>query len=167
MIIKIRKAGSMITSVRNINFTRCNTVAQNYKNNNAIYSKPAQTQSCDSVSFTGKVPKIKLSTESTELIREFAQKLQLNKLYKFDKPDVQTFHVTAIASKNHPENRILYVQYSGYTKDNMTKHVNCAISNSGQIFEDNQLTNKVKDVAAYEEIIPELINYATKELKVS
>lgn len=45
------------------------------------------------------MPKIKLSSESTELIREFAKKLQLNKLYKFDKPDVQTFHVTAIASK--------------------------------------------------------------------
>ena len=27
--------------------------------------------------------------------------------------------------------------------------------------------NKVKDVAAYEEIIPELISYASKELKVS
>ena len=49
----------------------------------------------------------------------------------------------------------------------MTKHLNCAISNSGQIFEDNQLKTKVKDVAAYEEIIPELISYASKELKVS
>lgn len=157
----------MITSVQNINFTRCNTIARN-QNKNITYPKLSQSQVCDSVSFTGgKMPKIKLSSESTELIREFAKKLQLNKLYKFDKPDVQTFHVTAIASKNHPENRILYVQYSGYAKDNMTKHLKCAISNSGQVFEDNQLTNKAKDVTAYEEIIPELISYASKELKVS
>ncbi|MFQ8625878.1 MAG: hypothetical protein ACLSA2_05050 [Candidatus Gastranaerophilaceae bacterium] len=49
----------------------------------------------------------------------------------------------------------------------MTKHLKCAISNSGQVFEDNQLTNKAKDVTAYEEIIPKLISYASKELKVS
>lgn len=157
----------MISAVRNISFTRNTLIQKNY-NTNSAQPRAQFPHSCDSVSFTGvKVPKVKLSSENAELVREFAQKLQLNKLYKFDKPDIQTFHVTAIASRNNPENRVLYVQYASYAKDNMTKHLNCAISNSGQIFEDNQLKTKVKDVAAYEEIIPELISYASKELKVS
>lgn len=157
----------MISAVRNIIFTQ-NTSIQKNHNTNTAQPRTQFTQSCDSVSFTGvKAPKLKLSSENAELVRDFAKKLQLNKLYKFDKPDIQTFHVTAIASRNNPENRVLYVQYASYAKDNMTKHLNCAISNSGQIFEDNQLKTKVKDVAAYEEIIPELISYASKELKVS
>ncbi len=74
----------MISAVRNISFTRNTLIQKNY-NTNSAQPRAQFTQSCDSVSFTGvKVPKVKLSSENAELVREFAQKLQLNKLYKFD-----------------------------------------------------------------------------------
>ncbi len=150
----------MITSIRSINFF-------NRTNINQTSGKQCHntcTTQADSVKFTGKYNK--LSEESVNLVQNFAKKLQLNKVYKFGNPEIEKFQMTSIASPKNPEARTLLLQYSGYSKDNMTKHVMCAINDAGEIFEGGLPVKRQDEINIYEKIIPELINHASKELKV-
>lgn len=156
----------MITSIKNIQFTTSKYSIQNKNLNECCRPKP-QAISCDSVSFSGSPAAAvtnKLSEQNAKLIQSFAQKLKLNKLYKFETPAEQ-YYMTAIASKNNPKNRILFIQYYGYSKDNSTRLLRCAVSNSGQVYKDSKLQDKAKNVSVYNEILPQIINQASKELK--
>ena len=157
----------MISSIRSINFSN------NYKTNiTTSHSKRFNTpkinfNNCDSVSFSGKAQTAsKLSESSVELVQNFAQKLQLNKIYKFNTPDVEKFQLTSIANKEKPEMRNLLVQYSGYLKDDTTKHIMCIIKNNGEVFESGLPVKNGDEIALYEQILPELIHRASKELKI-
>ena len=157
----------MITNLRSINFSN------NYiSNNNQVHSKRCCTpkvnfNSCDSVSFSGKAQNLsKLSNESNELVQKFAQKLQLNKIYKFSTPNVEKFNLISIANKNNPNMRNLLIQYADYRNDNATKHIMCLVNHDGEIFEKGTLVKNPCEVKLYEEIIPELIHRASKDLKI-
>lgn len=91
----------------------------------------------------------------------------MNKVYKFDNPNVERFQMTSIASPKNPETRTLVLQYSGYSKDNMTKHIMCTINDLGEIFESGIPVKKQDEITIYEKILPELINHASKELKAN
>ncbi len=159
----------MISSIRSINFSnnynsisntgvsrskKCNTPSINYNN-------------CDSVSFSGKTQTLnKLSEQSAELVQNFAKQLQLNKLYKFNTPDVEKFQLASVATREKPDMRNLLVQYSGYTKDDSTKHIMCIIKNNGEILESGTPVQNSDEIALYEQILPELIHRASKELKI-
>lgn len=151
----------MITSIRSINFSNVTnlTPQQRSKRCSNLYSTP-----CDSVSFSGKFNR--LSDESIGLVQNFAKKLKLNKVYKFDNPDVEKFQLTSIASPKDPETRTLILQYSGYSKDNMTKHIMCTINDLGEIFESGVPVKKQDEITVYEKFLPEIINQASKELKI-
>ncbi len=154
----------MITPIRSINFFSIpNSI--NTQKQNRYYTNTNNT-SCDSVSFSGKTAISKLSQTSIDLVQNFAQKLQLNKIYKFDNPNVEKFQMTSIATPNNPSSRTLLLQYSGYSKDNMTKHIMCTIKDNGEIYERGNLVKNPQEIKIYERIIPELINHASKELKV-
>ena len=62
--------------------------------------------------------------------------------------------------------RNLLVQYSGYTKDDTTKHIMCIIKNNGEILENGTPVKNADEIALYEQILPELIHRASKELKI-
>lgn len=153
----------MITSIRSINFSN-NTnipIQNNNKYNQALHST---TASCDRVSFSGKFNR--LSGETIDLVQNFAKKLQVNKIYKFENPNVEKFQMTAIASGQNSETRTLLLQYSGYSKNNMAKYLMCSINDSGEIFEYGLPVKKQEEINIYEKILPALINHASKELKV-
>lgn len=161
-IDKERSKKYMITSIRSINSTNTNNIQLQNKNNKCmnLYSSTP----CDSVTFSGKANK--LSNESLELIQNFANKLKLNKVYKFDYPNVEKFNMTSIKSQTNPETRTFILQYSGYSKDNMAKYIMCAINDSGEIFENGTPIKNQEEINIYEKILPELINRASKELKI-
>lgn len=155
----------MITSIRSINFFQNNNNS-NIQKNSQKYYKNLNTISCDSVSFSGKTISSKLSQESIELVQNFARKLQLNKIYKFDNPNVEKFEITSIASPKNSETRTLILQYSEYSKNNMTKHIMCAIKDTGEIFESGNQIKNPDEISIYEHILLEIINQASKELKI-
>lgn len=152
----------MISPIRSTNFLNVKTITPHERSKRCsnLYSTP-----CDSVSFSGKLNR--LSDESIGLVQNFAKKLQLNKVYKFDNPNVERFQMTSIASPKNPETRTLVLQYSGYSKDNMTKHIMCTINDLGEIFESGIPVKKQDEITIYEKILPELINHASKELKAN
>lgn len=154
----------MITSIRSnqLFIKRNNTPV---KNNYAQATKKHNI-SYDSVSFSGKTIPTKLSQESIDLVQNFAKKLQLNKIYKFENPNVEKFEMTSIASTKNSDTRMLLLQYFGYSKNNMTKHIMCTIKDTGEIFESGNPIKNPKEIALYENIIPALINHASKELKI-
>ena len=89
----------MISPIRSTNFLNVKTITpqERSKRCSNLYSTP-----CDSVSFSGKLNR--LSDESIGLVQNFAKKLQLNKVYKFDNPNVERFQMTSIASPKNPPN---------------------------------------------------------------
>lgn len=154
----------MITSIRSnpLFIKRNNTQVK------SSYTQAPKMQniSYDSVSFSGKTIPSKLSQESIDLVQNFAKKLQLNKIYKFENPNVEKFKMTSIASTKNSDTRMLLLQYFGYSKNNMTKHIMCTIKDTGEIFESGTPIKNPKEIALYENIIPALINHASKELKI-
>ena len=155
----------MITSIRSINFFQSKN-NQNIQNNSNKYYQKLNSLPCDSVSFSGKQISSKLSQDSIDLVQSFAKKLQLNKIYKFDNPNVERFQMTSIASPKNPETRALILQYFGYSKDNMTKHIMCTIQDTGEIIESGNIVKNPKEIDIYEQILPAIITHASKELKV-
>ena len=154
----------MITSIRSnpLFIKRNNTQLKN----SYTQTPKMQNISYDSVSFSGRTIPTKLSQESIDLVQNFAKKLQLNKIYKFENPNVEKFEMTSIASTKNSDTRMLLLQYFGYSKDNMTKHIMCTIKDTGEIFESGTPIKNPKEIALYENIIPALINHASKELKI-
>ena len=154
----------MITSIRSnpLFIKRNNTQVKN----SYTQTPKMQNISYDSVSFSGRTIPTKLSQESIDLVQNFAKKLQLNKIYKFENPNVEKFEMTSIASTKNSDTRMLLLQYFGYSKNNMTKHIMCTIKDTGEIFESGTPIKNTKEIALYENIIPALINHASKELKI-
>lgn len=154
----------MITSIRSnpLFIKRNNTQLKN----SYTQTPKMQNISYDSVSFSGRTIPTKLSQESIDLVQNFAKKLQLNKIYKFENPNVEKFEMTSIASTKNSDTRMLLLQYFGYSKNNMTKHIMCTIKDTGEIFESGTPIKNPKEIALYENIIPALINHASKELKI-
>lgn len=154
----------MITSIRSnpLFIKRNNTQVKN----SYTQTPKMQNISYDSVSFSGRTIPTKLSQESIDLVQNFAKKLQLNKIYKFENPNVEKFEMTSIASTKNSDTRMLLLQYFGYSKNNMTKHIMCTIKDTGEIFESGTPIKNPKEIALYENIIPALINHASKELKI-
>lgn len=155
----------MITPIRSINIFSNKNNSRPHNNKN-LYNKKIDTTSFDSVSFSGKTIPSKLSQESVELIQNFAKKLQLNKIYKFENPNVEKFEITSIASPKNSETRTLILQYSDYSKNNMTKHLMCTIKDTGEIIENGNTVKNPKEIDIYEQILPAIITHASKELKV-
>ena len=155
----------MIISIRSINFSNLNNNV-NTQNKSKRCRNYLNKNQFDTISFSAKSSQLKLSGDSLIMIQKKKKKLQLNKIYKFDNPNVERFQMTSIVSPRNPETRTLLLQYSGYSKDNMTKHIMCAINDSGEIFENNNLVKNENEIKIYEKILPELINYASKELNV-
>ena len=143
----------MITSIRSITFSQNRNKIDNQKQKNYLsnlYNTP-----CDSVSFSGKQITSKLSKESVDLVQNFAKKLKLNKVYKFDNPNVERFQMTSIATPQEPT-----------SKENMTKHVMCLIKDTGEIIENGIPVKNPKEIEIYEQVLTAIINHASKELKV-
>lgn len=154
----------MISSIRSITFFQNkNTINKQNKNN---YLSNSFNSPCDSVSFSGKQVSTRLSKESADLVQNFAKKLKLNKVYKFDNPNVEKFQMTSIATPQEPTSRTLILQYSGYSKENMTKHIMCAIKDTGEIIENGAAVKNPKEIELYEKVLTAIINHASKELKV-
>ncbi len=159
----------MISSIRSINFSNnCNYISNTGVSRSKRCNAPSiKYNNCDSVSFSGKTQALnKLSEQSTELVQNFANLLKLNKIYKFSTPDVEKFQLASIATKEKPDMRNLLVQYSGYIKDDSTKHIMCIIKNNGEILESGTPVTNSDEIALYEQILPELIHRASKELKI-
>ena len=153
----------MITAIRNNNFSnyRCSNNTQQHNINNNFITHSAMT---DSVSFSGNLAK--LSEHSSELVQQFAKKLELNKLYKFDTPNVERFQIASVASPKEPSTRNLFIQYSSYSKDNSARYMMFSINNLGEVFENGEKIKYQKDVNLYEILLPKLINKASKELRI-
>lgn len=156
----------MITSIRSINFSNNYISNVNQSRNKRCNTPKLNLNSYDNVSFSGKVNLSKLSEESTDLVQKFAQQLQLNKIYKFRTPYFEHFNFTSIANKEKPEMRNLIVQYNSYAKDDTTKHLMCIINDNGEVFENGNAVKNACEIEVYEKILPELINKASKELKI-
>lgn len=154
----------MISSIRSIQFSQNRNIVN--KQNQKNYLSNSYNIPCDSISFSGKQVPTKLSKESTDLVQNFAQKLKLNKVYKFDNPNVERFQMTSIATPQEPTSRTLILQYSGYSKENMTKHIMCAIKDTGEIIENGTPVKNQKEIELYEQVLTAIINHASKELKV-
>lgn len=154
----------MITSIRSINFINQTNNIKNKENSN--HHNNIQNNYCDTISFSGKLINPKLSAKNRELVQDFAKKLQLNKIYKFSSKNSEKFQITSIASPENTQSRILILQYSGYSKDNMAKYLNCTIKDSGEVIESGEIVNSSKKIDVYEKVLPELINYASKQLKI-
>lgn len=155
----------MITAIRsnNINNSRC---YGNMPQKQTSYSPKANM--CDSVSFSGSEKAlVKLSDASNELVQKFAQQLKLNKMYKFDIPNVEHFQLASVASRKNPDTRHLYIQYSAYSRDNSAKYIMFSVNNSGEVYENGNKVKNQKDIAIYETILPQIINKASKELKIN
>lgn len=158
----------MITAIRN-NFmfnNRCSNIMPQRSNNTNIIRNSNNIG--DTVSFSGATKSMsKLSDESFALIKKFTTQLEPNKMYKFDPSIAEHFQLATVASKESPEARNLYVQYSAYSKDNSAKFLMFSVNNNGEVYENGNMIKNKKDIAIYENIIPELINKASKELKLS
>lgn len=155
----------MITAIRSNNFR--NSQYCSIKQQNQINYSPKANQS-DSVSFSGSEKGlVKLSEASNELVQKFAQKLKVNKMYKFDTPNVEHFQLASVASRKNPETRHLYVQYSAYSGDNSAKYIMFSVNNSGEVYENGNKVKNKKEIAIYETILPQIINKASKELKIN
>lgn len=74
--------------------------------------------------------------------------------------------MTSIATPQEPTSRTLILQYSGYSKENMTKHVMCLIKDTGEIIENGIPVKNPKEIEIYEQVLTAIINHASKELKV-
>ncbi len=155
----------MITAIRSNNFR--NSQYYSIKQQNQTNYSPKANQG-DSVSFSGSEKElVKLSEASNELVQKFAQKLKVNKMYKFDTPNVEHFQLASVASRKNPETRHLYVQYSAYSDDNSAKYIMFSVNNSGEVYESGNKVKNKKEIAIYETILPQIINKASKELKIN
>ena len=158
----------MITAIRNNSMfnNRCSNIMPQRSNNTNVIRNSNNIG--DTVSFSGATKSMsKLSDESFALIKKFTTQLEPNKMYKFDPSIAEHFQLATVASKESPEARNLYVQYSAYSKDNSAKFLMVSVSNNGEVYENGNMIKNKKDIAIYENIIPELINKASKELKLS
>lgn len=158
----------MITAIRNNSMfnNRCSNIMPQRSNNTNVIRNSNNIE--DTVSFSGATKSMsKLSDESFALIKKFTTQLEPNKMYKFDPSIAEHFQLATVASKESPEARNLYVQYSAYSKDNSAKFLMFSVNNNGEVYENGNMIKNKKDIAIYENIIPELINKASKELKLS
>lgn len=158
----------MITAIRNNSMlnNRCSNIMPQRSNNTNVIRNSNNIG--DTVSFSGATKSMsKLSDESFALIKKFTTQLEPNKMYKFDPSIAEHFQLATVASKESPEARNLYVQYSAYSKDNSAKFLMFSVNNNGEVYENGNMIKNKKDIAIYENIIPELINKASKELKLS
>lgn len=158
----------MITAIRNNSMSnnRCSNIMPQRSNNTNVIRNSNNIG--DTVSFSGATKSMsKLSDESFALIKKFTTQLEPNKMYKFDPSIAEHFQLATVASKESPEARNLYVQYSAYSKDNSAKFLMFSVNNNGEVYENGNMIKNKKDIAIYENIIPELINKASKELKLS
>ena len=152
----------MITALRSINFSGCKpNQVQNNKQTN--YSNSIN-QCKDMVSFSGSA---KLSQKNNDFVQSFAKELELNKVYKFEFPNIESFQLTSIKDKTNPDTRSLIIQYSDYSKSNMTRHIAFMINNGGEVIESGIPVKSPKTISAFEQIIPALLNKAAKELKLT
>ena len=154
----------MITAIKNSNFTNllCSTKLgiSNQNNTNKVNSN----YMTDNVSFSGYVAK--LSNASTELVQKFAKGLKLNKLYKIDTP-VEKVRIASVAAPQSPEERSLFIQYASYSKDNLGKYLMFSVNKSGEVYENGEKLKQAKDLALYENILPKLIDMASKEFHMN
>ena len=158
----------MITAIRNNSMfnNRCSNIMPQRSNNTNVIRNSNNIG--DTVSFSGATKSMsKLSDESFALIKKFTTQLEPNKMYKFDPSIAEHFQLATVASKESPEARNLYVQYSAYSKDNSAKFLMFSVNNNGEVYEKVNMIKNKKEIAIYENIIPELINKASKELKLS
>lgn len=158
----------MITAIRNNSMfnNRCSNIMPQRSNNTNVIRNSNNIG--DTVSFSGATKSMsKLSDKSFALIKKFTTQLEPNKMYKFDPSIAEHFQLATVASKGSPEARNLYVQYSAYSKDNSAKFLMFSVNNNGEVYENGNMIKNKKDIAIYENIIPELINKASKELKLS
>ena len=156
----------MITAIRNNSMfnNRCSNIMPQRSNNTNVIRNSNNIG--DTVSFSGATKSMsKLSDESFALIKKFTTQLEPNKMYKFDPSIAEHFQLATVASKESPEARNL--QYSAYSKDNSAKFLMFSVNNNGEVYENGNMIKNKKDIAIYENIIPELINKASKELKLS
>ena len=112
----------MITAIRNNSMfnNRCSNIMPQRSNNTNVIRNSNNIG--DTVSFSGATKSMsKLSDESFALIKKFTTQLEPNKMYKFDPSIAEHFQLATVASKESPEARNLYVQYSAYSKDNSAK----------------------------------------------
>ena len=126
----------MITAIRN-NFmfnNRCSNIMPQRSNNTNVIRNSNNIG--DTVSFSGATKSMsKLSDESFALIKKFTTQLEPNKMYKFDPSIAEHFQLATVASKESPEARNLYVQYSAYSKDNSAKFLMFSVNNNGEVYE--------------------------------
>lgn len=157
----------MITAINGNNYSNVRHfgLIQQNKSNSIRYSNKMMA---DSVSFTGGTKTmVKLSERTSEMVQKFAQQLKVNKMYKIDSP-IEHIQMASVASKTNPNARHLYIQYSGYSKDNTVKYITFSINNTGEVYENSTTKIKsTKDIQLYESILPKLINKASKEFRIS
>ena len=156
----------MITAIRSNNFNNYRCSSTNSKHDN--YKNTVQNSNLgDTVSFSGSAKAAtKLSEQSFSLIKKFSCALEPNKMYKFAPSNAERFQLASVASKAKPNERNLYVQYSAYTDSNSAKYLMFSINDTGEVFENGNLIKSKKDISLYESLMPELINKASKELKL-
>ncbi len=161
------KGKKMITAIKNnyfTNFTTPNKLGVSTQNKN---NKVNFNYATDSVSFSGSAKAAaKLSEASTELVQKFAKELKLNKLYKIDNPTEQ-IRLASVANPKAPEERSLFIQYSAYSKNNSAKYLMFSVNNAGEVYESGNKLKESKDLALYENILPKLINMASKEFHMN
>lgn len=161
----------MITAIRSNSLfnNQCSNIKTQHRNCTNTLNN---TNLGDTVSFSGamkagKMATTRLSDESFSLIKKFSKELEPNKMYKFDPSNAEHFQLASVANKDNPEARNLYVQYSAYSNDNSAKYLMFSVNDSGEIFENGTAIKSKKDIALYENILPELITKASKELKLN
>ena len=59
------------------------------------------------------------------------------------------------------------MQYSAYSDDNSAKYIMFSVNNSGEVYESGNKVKNKKEIAIYETILPQIINKASKELKIN
>lgn len=154
----------MITAIRNNNFTNFATPTKLGVSNQNNANKISNYMS-DSVSFSGNAV-AKLSDSSTELVQKFAKELKLQKLYKIDTP-AEKIRIASIKDPDAPSERSLFIQYSGYSRNNSGKYMMFSVNNAGEVYQNGEKLKETKDIAVYENILPSLIKMASKEFHMN
>ena len=155
----------MITAIKTSNFSNNRSYGVTRQSNlKRVQTLPQNNM--DSVSFSGKTQvTTKLTDTSTAMVQDFAQKLKLNKIYKFENP-VENYQITTfMTDKKNPE-RSLLVKYSGFSDNNTGKHIMFTVQHNGEVLENGEVVKNAKELNLYEKMLPELINAASKELKL-
>ena len=159
----------MITAINSTNNSLCRGIHNNVHSSNVNKINSFKNLNyTDSVSFSGAEKAVaKLSDNSTELVQKFAKKLILNKMYKFETPNVENIQLASVASRKNPDKRHLFIQYSSYSKDNSAKFILFSVNKNGEIYENGERVTNKKDLELFEDIVPKLITKASKELRIS